>query len=159
AAGWRRVPVRVLREGGGGMLFGYAWLAGCTAPVLPAPEVRAVDPDFAFNGDDETVTIEGRYFYPVVAVDPYKGGADVDKSFSAWLIGPTPALNRYEFAGVGITDDQHLTATLEAGLPKGTYTVEVEGPTGLRGKRVDGFTVTDTEIDRLEIDSDDLTYE
>ena len=63
-------------------------VAGCRSPELPAPIVEEVDPLFAWSEVDEPITITGRNFYPVIAIDAWKGGADVDKSWSAWLVGP-----------------------------------------------------------------------
>lgn len=132
-------------------------LLGCPAP-LPGPEIDDISPDFAFNGDLSTVTIIGRRFYPEVEVDAWSGGADVDKSFTAWLIGPDGVQNRYAFSGVSIVDDQHLAATLEPGLPKGRYTVEIESPAGERGLLERAFTVTDTEAAKLVIETDEYFY-
>lgn len=131
--------------------FAIGWLAtGCRAPELPDPVVEGVEPAFAYNGDDETVTIFGEAFYPQVAIDTWQNGPDVDKSFSAWLVGDR---SRYEFVGVGITDDRHLSATLERGVPPGTYAVEVESPTGRTGRLSDAFTVTDAEAAQIVLQS------
>jgi hypothetical protein len=134
-------------------------LLGCQAPDLPAPEVEDVQPGYAFNGDNATVAIIGRKFYPQVEIDALKGGADINKSFSVWLIGPDGAPNRYPFDTVGLLDDQHITATLEPGMPKGTYHVEVESPSGLRGRLTEGFVVTDTEAEKLVIESERYGYD
>lgn len=128
------------------------WAAGCSAPVLPDPVVEGVEPAFAYNGDDETVTIFGQAFYPQVAIDTRQGGTDVDKSFSAWLVG---AAGSHPFVGVGITDDRHLSATLESGVPPGSYDLEIEGPTGGRGRLEGAFTVTDAEAAQIVLESPD----
>jgi hypothetical protein len=137
----------------------WVGLLGCRAPDLPAPEVEDVQPDYAFNGDNATVAIIGRKFYPQIEIDALKGGADVNRSFSVWLIGPDGAPNRYPFDTVGLIDDQHITATLEPGMPEGLYDVEVESPSGLRGRLDDGFVVTDTEADKLVIETERYGYE
>ncbi|MEQ1568251.1 MAG: hypothetical protein ABMA64_21610 [Myxococcota bacterium] len=141
----------------------FHWLAigwlGCRGPDLPAPVVDRVDPGFAYNGDDEVVSIVGRQFYPQVAVDARQGEADVDPAFRAWLLGPKGGIElARELVGVGIVDDQHLTATVEAGLPVGTYDLEVEGPTGGRGRAVDVFAVTDQQAVRLLLEADQFEY-
>ncbi|MEQ1505500.1 MAG: Ig-like domain-containing protein [Myxococcota bacterium] len=139
--------------------FAILGLWACTPPDLPPPTVSGVTPAFAYNGNDHSVTILGEGFWPQIAIDAWQGGADVDKSYSAWLQGPADGLDlRHPFSGVGMVDDRHLSATVEAGLPPGTYDLAVESPTGQRASLAAAFTVTDTEAASLRLESSSGVY-
>lgn len=131
----------------------------CRPVALPDPVVLQIEPTFAFNGDDEAVTILGANFYPQVDISAITGAVDVDRSFSAWLQGERDGTYvRYPFVGVSILDDQQLRATLEQGIPPGVYDLGVEGPTGRVGILPEAFTVTDVEATQLILSSDRIVY-
>ncbi|MEZ4240852.1 MAG: Ig-like domain-containing protein [Myxococcota bacterium] len=126
-------------------------LGACRRTELPAPEIEQVDPPFAYNGDDVLVSILGRNFYPGVAIDAWRGKADVDTSWSAWLVGPEGDIElERPLVGVGMRDDTELAATVAQGMPVGLYDVVIEAPSGAQSELLRSFTVTDTRADRLE---------
>ena len=85
----------------------FLW-AACTPPRLPDPIVQAVEPSFAYNGEDEPVTIVGENFWPELTIDAGNGEAAFDRGYRAWLVGPEGSTTRHELVGVGILDDRHL---------------------------------------------------
>ncbi len=130
-------------------------LAGACRPAsLPDPFIDGVEPNFAWNGADETVSILGANFYPRIEVDAPRSVVDIDASFEAWLVGPDGAQVRTPFSGVTAVDEGELQATVGDGLVPGLYGVEVRGPTGRIGARDEVFTITDSIAAQLILTSD-----
>ncbi len=130
----------------------FVLLAACSRPTLPDPVVERAVPSFAWNGEATAITLVGRDFWPAVSVDARDGDASVNPTYRAWLEGPDAGTEEVALLGVGIVDDQHLTATVPAGLRTGVWGLTVEGPSGARVSLPSGFRVTDQQAARLVLD-------
>jgi hypothetical protein len=126
---------------------------------LPDPDPREVVPSFGYFLQDTAVRIRGERFYPQVGVDAAgQRGADIDASFQAVLIGPDSAKGRYSLRGVTLSSAESLAAVVPAGLPAGSYALEVVGPSGAVGDLPAAYTVTETLAERIGVDADAIVY-
>ncbi len=129
---------------------------------LPAPLPQSVSPEWAYNGEETRIEISGAAFYPRIEVDSSgRGDAQVDRGFSVALVGPTDQgqfVSR-ALAGVTLVDFTLLQATINDGLPPGTYDVVVRGPSGATGTLPNGFTLTDTQAQRIVADLTAVSFE
>ncbi|MCA9493575.1 MAG: Ig-like domain-containing protein [Myxococcales bacterium] len=140
------------------MIAFLPWLMACRRPALPEPSLDAVVPEYAWNGQDNTITIVGDHFFPMVDVDARSGEATVNPSYQAWLVGPQGGLLRHELIGVGILDERHLSATVGKGLDPGSYDVVIEAPTGSTAALTGAFQITDAQAAQLLLSSAQAVY-
>ncbi len=130
-------------------------LVPACAPGLPDPVVSAVVPDWAYNGEDTDILIEGENFYPVVELDVREEGAHLDRQFEVELRGEEDS---FSLEGVELIDYEQLAAEVPAGLPTGRYTVAVISPTEAVAHFPKNFTVTDTMAHHLAISTTEVYY-
>jgi hypothetical protein len=134
-------------------------LAACSRPTLPDPVIERATPSFAWNGEPSTISVVGRNFLPLVEIDARARDATVNPAYVARLVGEDQGVQQViELLGVGIVDDEHLTATVPEGLPPGLWTLEVESPSGATAALTDGFRVTDQQAARLSVSTSVLSY-
>ncbi|MCB9685906.1 MAG: hypothetical protein H6735_12765 [Alphaproteobacteria bacterium] len=133
-------------------------LMACRRPALPEPSLDAVVPEYAWNGQDNTITLVGDHFFPMVDVDARSGEPTINPSYQAFLVGPEGGLARHELIGVGILDERHLSATVARGLDPGSYDVVVEAPTGATAALTGAFRVTDAQAAQLLVSSPKVVY-
>lgn len=135
-------------------------VVGCGV-ALPDPDVRSVEPDRAYNGEQTPITVRGERFYPSVEVDVgQRGPPETDDDFQVALLGPEGADREisYPLVGVELIDWRTLVGVVDVGLLPGTYDIVVTSPTGRVGVLQGGFFVSDTRADRLELASESPLY-
>jgi len=114
-------------------LMGAVW--GCGANGERAAAVIAVSPPTAYNNTASSLLIEGGPFRPAYRFDTRSGNSSIDlTAFSARLTpasgasgatSPPIALQPVSWLSIGL-----LTANLPAGIPAGSYDVDVTDPRG-----------------------------
>ncbi len=121
----------------------------------PSPVVDRVSPQWGWTGEATDVVIEGERFYPSIEADPAaEGGGRVDGTFLAWLETEPPTA----LAGVELVGYDALRAQVPAGLPIGAFDVRVRTPGGAEGVLEDGFVVTETRADHLDLEVATAAY-
>ncbi len=117
---------------------------GC-APGLPAPTITGVTPDWAYNGEETDIVVEGRGFYPRIEIS---GGdaSSIDHEFRVWL---TASAGELELEAVTMLDYTRLSARVPQGFAIGDYDLLLRSPTGEEDHATGLFTVTDTRADHL----------
>jgi hypothetical protein len=117
-----------------GLGAAVACATGC-APE-PAPlRVTAVEPARGSAVSPTPVRVRGEGFLLAARLGTSGSAGDaVDGGFRAWL-GGAP------LGDVAWVDARTLTAVVPAGLPEGVHALEVEGPTGRRGRLDAAFEV------------------
>lgn len=146
-----------LRARWGGVVASWVAVA-CTQPA-PQPRPSAVDPAWAFSGEDTRVDILGTDFWPTLEVRAARSDrSQVDDAFQVVLRGPDDAPDGYALEGVRLVDLGRLAAVVPAGLPAGRYDVDVVAPGGALGTGADLFTVGDTRAEALRLTFDRVSY-
>jgi hypothetical protein len=129
--------------------------ATACAPSFPDPSVASVDPDFAYNGELEQITIHGEHFYPLVELDVREASGRLDRQYSVALETDS---ERYSLEGVELVDYQTLMALVPEGFPAGLYTLVVTSPADAVAKLPRGFTVTDNRAEYLDVETAETQY-
>lgn len=133
----------------------FTLAAAACAPSFPDPWVKSVDPDFAYNGEIEQISIQGENFYPLVELDVREAGGRLDRQFSVALATDSDS---YPLEGVELQDYQTLSAVVPEGIPAETYTLVVTSPTDAVARLPRGFKVTDNRAEYLWVDTDEPMY-
>lgn len=132
-------------------------LGGCVR-TPPPPVVYSVWPSTPlYNGEPHVLAIYGDNFFPQVELDATRRGvADVDRQFTVVLVGEDG--DELELDG-SATDYHTIETVVPERLDVGSYAVRVVSPTGEAGES-DGplVTITDSEIDRIAVTTDDVHY-
>ncbi|NCG21185.1 MAG: hypothetical protein GWP91_19410, partial [Rhodobacterales bacterium] len=119
---------------------------------LPDPEIISVEPDRGWNGEDTVVTIHGQNFYPQVQLEIGAAGqADLDQTFSAWLVDPDGIIDDIALLTVGAEDYRNLVGVVESGIQSGNYDLRVEGPSGRSDLLKSAFVVADSRADGVAV--------
>jgi hypothetical protein len=126
---------------------------------MPDPKVDQVSPEWGWNGERTVVEIEGSNFFPEVVMDVGRGTeTDLNRRFSAWLIGPGASERQHALSAVEGLDETRLVGVVESGLEPGSYGLLVEGPTGRQAGLLDAFIVSDIQADRLVLEPFQLVH-
>lgn len=133
-------------------------LPACAPPSLPDPVIERAVPSFAWNGEPSTIALVGSDFWPSLTVDARRFEASVNPTYTAHLQGPDGGGERVPLLGVGIVDDEQLTATVPAGLAPGIWTLTVESPSGATASLPGGFRITDQRAARLVLDPERFVW-
>ncbi|MEN0066277.1 MAG: Ig-like domain-containing protein, partial [Myxococcota bacterium] len=124
----------------------------CNPVRLPDIELNRVEPDFAFTGENTTVTLHGSLFFPRLEIKSQSGQSEFDDDFQAWLVGPDGNELSRPFAAVQFENFDRLRGTIPAGYPPGVYNVRLEGPGGAIARLPSAFTVTAAKPNRLDVE-------
>jgi len=116
-------------------LMGAVW--GCGASNEPGAALIAVSPPMAYNDTTSALLIEGGPFRPAYRFDTMAGDTTTEIAAFSALLTPVPGgaaagtdpipLGDVSWLSIGA-----LRATLPAGIPAGTYDVDVVDPRGQR---------------------------
>jgi hypothetical protein len=115
------------------------FVSSCTASTEPRVAVSGVTPASAYSDATVSVVIEGGPFRPVYDIDT--GGGQVTTQlddFTAFL-SPTTGGSSVPPDSLTWLSSTELAAVLPAGVPAGTYDVEVRDPRGQLGGMPAGF--------------------
>ncbi len=128
-------------------------LTACQPLELAPPDVRAVEPTYAWNEADVHLRVLGAGFWPEVQVSTTREETpdpDLGTDYRVFLVGPGGAPERLAVDTTWV-DTTELSAIVQAGAPPGLYDIEVVTPRGQSavGERL--FTVTDLQPDHLRL--------
>lgn len=120
----------------------FALLAsGCSgSPSTTGPVPVLITPSQGTGVAPVQIVISGQRFDAAVKTDFEKGSASLDAGFQARLIpeaGGDPVL----LEAVQLNERRQLEARVPAGIPRGTYSLEVTAPTGRTGTLSQAFRV------------------
>ncbi len=137
-----------------GLAAGLAAAPACVSE-LPVPEITAVRPAWAWNGEATVVTLSGEGFYPAYSVVARDGAeANIDDRFEVRLEGPRDL----DLDEVALIDYQTLSVQVPAGLPVGDYELVLDTPSH-RSARWDGvFEVSDTLAYAMSFSTDEDSF-
>ncbi|HVE84635.1 MAG TPA: IPT/TIG domain-containing protein, partial [Myxococcales bacterium] len=119
-------------------LTGCTWKLGGSEETAP-PTLSAVDPPLGNNGTDVRVTVLGTGFFRLLVRDlNSESGFRLDDTYRVTVGG-------VECRNVVRVDDEHLLATIPAGLAEGPHDVVVISPALLRAVKDQGYYATAAE--------------
>ncbi|HZN92347.1 MAG TPA: IPT/TIG domain-containing protein, partial [Myxococcales bacterium] len=117
---------------------GCSWNLGGSEETAP-PTITSVDPPLGNNATDVRVTVLGTGFFRLLVRDlNSESGYRLDDTYQV-AVGGMACRN------VVRVDDEHLLATIPAGLPEGPHDVEVTSPALLRAIKDQGYYATSAE--------------
>ena len=116
-------------------------LAGCPrSPAVSGPVPAAMTPSQGTAVAPLPVVIDGQNFDAQVKTDFQKGTSVLDVTFQARLL-PSGGGAAVPLQGVTLTEKRALQATVPAGIPRGSYDLEVTDPAGRVGVLSQAFRV------------------
>jgi len=117
----------------GAVVVAFAlWPAACGSTHEDAAEATTLTPSRAYSYAPIPATLRGANFRPSLAVDTNAGTSAVDlRSFRCSLRFSTPGGDqRTPLTVTSVDDATRLRLLLPAGLPEGSYDVELQDPHG-----------------------------
>ena len=132
-----------------------AVLTGGCAPSLPELSIERVEPSWAFNGDETTLTISGDGLYPSVSVAAGGERPRIDAQFSVLLESGGSVV---PLEGVELRDYGELAARVPAGVEPDRYDLRVTSPSGATALLSKALLVTDSRADHFGLDLDLRAY-
>lgn len=131
-------------------------LLACSPAAVP-PVLLDVEPSWGWSGEHTDIVISGENLVPDVAIDAGTGGAArLEGTFVAWLVRDDAAVPLLGVQGISTST---VIARVPDGLDTGLYDVRVETPSALEAVLTDGFVVTSTRADHLDIEVGDASYD
>ncbi|HYV43303.1 MAG TPA: IPT/TIG domain-containing protein, partial [Myxococcaceae bacterium] len=117
---------------------GCSWNLGGSEETAP-PTIAAVDPPLGNNATDVRVTVIGTGFFRLLVRDlNSETGFRMDDTYQVKVGG-------VDCRNVVRVDDDHLLATIPAGLAEGPHDVEVTSPALLKALKEQAYYATSTE--------------
>jgi hypothetical protein len=114
--------------------------AGCAGNAEPKVTITGVTPTAAYNGSRISLTIEGGPFRPVFDVDTSGGSETTEQGAFTAFLAASGGANAQPADALNWSSSSQLSAVLPAGIPMGTYDVEVRDPRGALATLPGGFT-------------------
>ena len=117
---------------------GCSWNLGGSEETAP-PTIVSVDPPLGNNATDVRVTVLGTGFFRLLVRDlNSESGFRLDDTYRVTVGGQ-------ECRNVVRVDDEHLLATIPAGLPEGPHAVVVTSPALKQGMKEQAYYATTSE--------------